>query len=339
MAERLLIESAGELDSLPGDFCLAMMNKRHTPQFTSAAIAAVLMFTPAAGLAQAALAPEIAVPDISAQPAPEPQPPAMTSSPVVQPVAEPEPAVEQASEPAPPPAARTVARQSAPPRAVVAAPAAAPLEPNDAIAEPVEAVTSPDVEPVATAPVAAVDEPMEPAADNSRNIFMLLAVLGTLAVLALTIWGFVAIGRRKPIEVLAAEIERPLPKNPEPAALASVEPVVPEASVPAPVVRNPVTPIGSRTVSEPGLPHAGAAIALPRKMPESFQEREALIERMVAAGPDRANPFTTPVKRRKRAKLILQSLGRDFGDEEPRIDLSQYPHNWPELARRKHAAA
>ena len=34
----------------------------------------------------------------------------------------------------------------------------------------------------------------------------------------------------------------------------------------------------------------------------------------------------------------MQSLGRDFGDTEPWIDLSQYPQNWPELQRR-HVAA
>jgi hypothetical protein len=74
-------------------------------------------------------------------------------------------------------------------------------------------------------------------------------------------------------------------------------------------------------------------------MPATFEEREALIKQMIAAKPDRANPFTSPIQRRKRAKLILQSLGREFGDAEPWIDLSQYPANWPELARRKQAAA
>jgi hypothetical protein len=34
----------------------------------------------------------------------------------------------------------------------------------------------------------------------------------------------------------------------------------------------------------------------------------------------------------------MQSLGHTF-DREPRIDLSQYPNNWPELARQYHQAA
>lgn len=321
-----------------------MMNKRHTKLRARAAMAAALVLTPAVGIAQAPSTPEITVPEVSAQPAPAPvsQAPAMTSSPVVQPLPEAEPIIEEASEAAPPPAARTVTRGSMPPRAVAAAPAAATApEPGTASTEPRQTVASVEAEPVIAPPVAAVDEPAEPAADDNRNIDVLPLLFGGLAVLvlALTIWGFVAIGRRKPFEVRVAEIERPVPKPPEPAVAAATESVVPETAATEPL-RTPGTPIGQlRAVSESGLPHAGASVALPRKMPESFEERNALIERMVAAKPDRANPFTSPVQRRKRAKLILQSLGRDFSDGEPRIDLSQYPQNWPELARRKHAAA
>src|SRR5690606_40875264 len=89
----------------------------------------------------------------------------------------------------------------------------------------------------------------------------------------------------------------------------------------------------------PNLVHTGAAVPLPSRMPQSFAERDALLRQMITAKPDRANPFTTKRARLKRARLILQSLGRDFGDREPWIDLSQYPSNWPELARRRHAAA
>ena len=70
----------------------------------------------------------------------------------------------------------------------------------------------------------------------------------------------------------------------------------------------------------------------------TFEERDALMRKMIAAKPDRANPFKSPIQRYHRAKLIMQSLGRDFGDADPWIDLSQYPQNWPELARRSQAA-
>ena len=118
---------------------------------------------------------------------------------------------------------------------------------------------------------------------------------------------------------------------------APVEPAAVPASQPARSVE-PLFASREPTVSG-GLPHAGAAVALPQELPESYEEREALFYRMVEARPDRANPFTDRKARMKRARLIMQSLGRDFGDAEPWIDLSQYPNNWPELANRSAAAA
>lgn len=88
-----------------------------------------------------------------------------------------------------------------------------------------------------------------------------------------------------------------------------------------------------------GLAHAGAAIALPSTLPDSAAERRALLDRLVAAQPDRANPFRTPKARRHRARLIMQSIGRTFETGKSRIDLSQYPMNWPELAANRPAAA
>ena len=87
------------------------------------------------------------------------------------------------------------------------------------------------------------------------------------------------------------------------------------------------------------LPSEGAAVDLPATAPEDYEERSALLERMVAARPDKANPFTDRRARLHRARLILQSLGRDFSQSEPWIDLSQYPNNWPELANKHSAAA
>ena len=86
------------------------------------------------------------------------------------------------------------------------------------------------------------------------------------------------------------------------------------------------------------LPSDGASVDLPPRAPEAYEERSALLEKMVAAAPDKANPFTDRKQRLHRARLILQSLGTTF-DREPRIDLSQYPNNWPELARQYHKAA
>jgi hypothetical protein len=158
---------------------------------------------------------------------------------------------------------------------------------------------------------------------------VLAALAGALAILILAIWGFVGRNRRKaPFERAAVPtIERPVvaSREPEPASPAERAPV----QAPRLVARD----------GHGGLPHAGASVALPRRLPESAAEREALLKRMVAATPDRANPFTGTRLRTRRARLILQSLGRDFGEARPWIDLSQYPNNWPQLARDKSAAA
>ncbi|MXO72562.1 hypothetical protein [Alteraurantiacibacter buctensis] len=87
------------------------------------------------------------------------------------------------------------------------------------------------------------------------------------------------------------------------------------------------------------LANSGAAVALPRERLATPQERRALIERLAAARPDRANPFRSHKARLHRAKLIEQSIGRSFPGGKSRIDLSQYPMNWPELAPRRPAAA
>ena len=86
------------------------------------------------------------------------------------------------------------------------------------------------------------------------------------------------------------------------------------------------------------MAHTGASVPLPRTMPATFEERDALMRRMIAAKPDRANPFTSPIQRRKRARLIMQCIGKTF-DHAPRIDLSQYPENWPELQTMRYADA
>lgn len=137
--------------------------------------------------------------------------------------------------------------------------------------------------------------------------------------------------------------------EPEPAPVAA--PVVreparaPQAAVPSLTFAREPVPVGTTVSDAPkaparrhpmdgykGLPNAGAAVSLPAELPESFEERDALLKRMIAAEPDRANPFRSGKARAKRARLILQSLGRTFENVKPRIDLSQYTRNWPALA-------
>jgi hypothetical protein len=313
-----------ERDSVDRDFALAMMEPNHTRFCAGAAIAAALALSSAPLLAQVAEAPPPAAPDpvltIPATPAPSPAQPTPPQSTIVLPTDLPQAAPPEAEAVAPEPAPRAAARAERPvPRAV--APVAAPDPEPVAAAEDLAPIAAePIVEPaapVATAePVATIDQP------GSDNTQFWVAVLAGLAAIALAIWGFIAIGRRKPADRKAAlMIERPIVKPREPVA-AEPTPSVSPLHAPA-----------------PSMAHTGAAVPLPGGVPATFEERDALIKRMIAAKPDRANPFTSPIQRRKRAKLILQSIGRDFGDQEPWIDLSQYPQNWPDLAARKQAAA
>jgi hypothetical protein len=311
-----------------------MMKRNHTRLYAAAAaLATTLALGSTPLLAQVAPAPVTPVEAAPVPPFPEAvAPPAepvivvpeIEAAPVPNTVTTPEPTTttrtERATSPAAPPAPAPRIRDASP-----AEPAPVAVDGETA---PVVAEAAPETaaEPIALAATEA-SAPDDPSSDA---LLFGLAVIAAIAAIVLAIWGFVAIGRRKPVDRKAAEIiERPAVKAPQPAPIAPEVPIVAEAA--------PVTPTPIRAPA-PGLAHTGAAVALPRTMPDTFEERAALIERMVAARPDRANPFTSPIQRRHRAKLILQSLGRDFGDAEPWIDLSQYPQNWPELARRQAAA-
>ena len=72
-------------------------------------------------------------------------------------------------------------------------------------------------------------------------------------------------------------------------------------------------------------------VVLPQEVPESFEERDALLKQMVAARPDKANPFRSGKARARRARLIMQSIEESFEKRKPRIDLSQYTEIWPAL--------
>ncbi|MGZ5807658.1 MAG: hypothetical protein ACXWIV_11035 [Croceibacterium sp.] len=218
--------------------------------------------------------------------------------------------------------------------------------PVAAVAPPV-AVTPPPANDVAPLPAQSVEStttaiaPPPPAAEptpvQTNNVIgtLGLALLGLLA-LAILAAGLLFLRRRHP--VVTDTVEDPLATSPvveEPIVEEPVaEPVAAAMPVAAPTMihRRDINPVAG------ALPSNGAAVDLPAKLPETHEERTALFERMVDARPDKANPFTDRHARMRRARLIMQSLGVTF-DREPRIDLSQYPNNWPELLRQYHKAA
>lgn len=169
--------------------------------------------------------------------------------------------------------------------------------------------------------------PTNTAVDPSTNELALAGILGALGLVAVGGIAFAA-SRRRRNRIASDEVYEPVayeqihePIVEEPVAIAP-EPVIRQPAYTAPVAAAPAL---ARTRSN------GDPVALPATLPESFEERGALLRELVAAEPDRANPFTSPRARARRAKLIMQSLGRSFTTRKPRIDLSEYTNRWPSL--------
>ena len=187
-----------------------------------------------------------------------------------------------------------------------------------------------------------------PAPVDSEGLSSTALLLGLLAALGVVGAGVVALRRRSRSDAKTIPaIERPVVDQPPVAtpSIAATGGTVAERSpsnealVDIRTWAQPVQ-VGRTPASTAKLaPHSGAAVALPREMPQTYEERDALLKRMVDARPDRANPFRSRKARARRARLIMQSLGRKFETAEPRMDLSQYSGNWPALANRKHSYA
>lgn len=293
---------------------------------------------------------------VSTSPTPEPT---TVSEPVVQPVppatiALDLPAAEaEAEEPAAAatpsataaePAETAPAREPATPVAETRSVAAADATNDSPAVAPSETEEAPVAAPLPVsepAPVAAADTAApEPIAEPDWLAFIALALAGlipiTLAFLAFA-WF-----RRRSHRVSrheTAALENQAEDDPAATPMVESDPVAPVAEPEPPVEREPAPARTSPLDSYRGLPNSGAAVALPTAVPETFEERDALLKRMIAAEPDRANPFRSTRARAKRARLILQSLGRKFENVKPRIDLSEYTANWPALARRRTAYA
>ena len=64
-------------------------------------------------------------------------------------------------------------------------------------------------------------------------------------------------------------------------------------------------------------------------MPQSQAERQLLLDRMIAAQPDEANPFRSHKARARRARLIMQWMDSPARESrDPQFDLSAYTRHW-----------
>jgi hypothetical protein len=287
------------------------MQKKPPSSFCAgAAIAAALALGSTGALAQDATAgvPTIAPPaPVAAAPAPV-QAPVMTQAPVVQalpatPAAEPAPATEsrtRAVSEARRPAAR--AATSAPATAAVTVPiAAAPRVPAPAAALAPAAV-APAVPAIAPLPEPAPALAVQPADEGLTGAEA--GLLGLLAVAGLGGAALIAARsrRRRPVEDEAFE--------PAPMAQPVPVPVPVAAAIPA-------------IAAEPERPAASPErFAMPAGPVPSGTERDALLQRMVAAPPDAANPFVSRKRRVHRARVLLAERERELRDR------STEPFDW-----------
>lgn len=253
-----------------------------------AATVAALALVPVPVLALDAAPAGQTVPQVEAAPAPLPAPvaPTIVSQPVIQavptipPIPEEPAAVPPPAVPAQVTAPTRTARSAAAPRAATVklpSTAAAPTASGPVPSTLPPAGTGPDAAtPVAAAEPAALPvtanaaQPLPANDDNSGALALggVVLVVGAGAAYALS-------RRRKRVD--------------EDLSAAGYEPVS------MPVER---------------VPDVSAAVPAPRAAERQFAagtDRQALIESMVAAPPDAANPFTTAKARRRRAKLILQA--------------------------------
>src|SRR5690606_7766461 len=161
------------------------------------------------------------------------------------------------------------------------------------------------VPPMAYPADAAITTAATPAPESSDNSLGYL--LGALAVLAVPLFAILAIlpARRRRAAMAKPKVGADAADKPK-RTEGSVETAKPvTVAVPAPATTTaqpaPITegPYANRvatfsTASVPArgaLPSNGAAVSLPARVPEDFEERDALLKRMAAARPDRANPF------------------------------------------------
>lgn len=290
---------------------------------------------------------------IAAQPtaaaAPAPQLTVTVSDPVVAaPAAEPVAAETVAPAATPRAAAATRATTASAPRVTPAS--AAPDSPIafDGAAAAADVAAVANAEPVGDTaalaatqdttdtPVAAADTASSAEASNAS-----LVMLGGGLALALGLGGLLMAGasrRRRAARAGAVVAPRDTVVEPrtEPVRQApTIAPVAAAASAFAISASNPAPSYASKWNNDGYVNASPAAGVAGRAVPNTPEGRRALIDRLVRARPDRTNPFTSYAARRRRARLIVQSLQQKLA-EQPNLDFRRF---YDSFGQRKAAMA
>lgn len=296
------------------------------------AVVAALAFLATPAIAQDASAPVV----IAETPPASAAPTIVIPDPIV--IPESEPAATMASEPAPVAATErssqtSVVQRRAPVRSEPVATAArsepAPVLDSASIIETAPASEAqPLAEPVAVAAPIADASPAtgldEASSDNSTVMMAAGGAATALAVLGL----FMAASARRRRRAVGGEaLARPAF---EPEAQRHTA-----AATPAPASTAAVAPAGfvvSHAVNrdrnfskwdDPVYVDATPAAVAGRSVPNTPEGRKALIDRLVRARPDRTNPFRSLAARRRRARLIVQSLAQRM-QQQPNLDFRRF---------------
>lgn len=256
------------------------------------AISAMLMLSPGLAHAQDATAPMTDAPVLSA-PATTTTAPTTTAPTIVIPTPSPEPTIapEAGTTAATTPATAEPPVRAAPQPRIRASTRPSPSESTATTASavplvaPVAAVAPPAPAPAADAPpVATVDDLAVANGDATPEWALPVGAAVTLLVLG----GIgLAMTRRRRAYEADVDFVPPVTSRPPARPLAETR-----AALPAPRM----------------VPTAPAHAMTPIAPMASTSEREALVERIVASPPDAANPFTSRKARRRRARIMVQSM-------------------------------
>lgn len=277
--------------------------------------------------------------DAVPEPAPIVLPPVTTMAPepapvVAQPIVLPEVSTVQAAPAVEPPAETPVVRERTAPEAASqsvttrtitrSAPVAAPVADQSAATttggvDTAQAADTAPVLPVSSAQTA-MDEPTPVARESSMDEALVAGLAGALGLAAVGGIAYASSRRRRRRDLGVDAYEPSYRDN----AVVNEPASAPVIAEPTPAYAAPV--MANRIASSNGDP-----VALPSQVPGTVEERVALVDRLVAAKPDKANPFASRKARAKRARMIVNSLGRSFTRNKPRIDLSEYTNRWPAL--------
>ncbi len=258
-----------------------------------------------------------------------------------------EPVTADTAAPAATPRVATPARATA-----ISTPRIAPADPSPvSTAEFDSATAAADVPVVANADTAdgaaalaaaqsVTDTPVSNA-DNAEASNTSLVILGGGLALALGLGGFLMAGtsrRRRAARAgaVVAPRETVLEPRTEPVRQApTIAPVAAAAPAFAISASNPAPSYASKWNNDGYVNASPAAGVAGRAVPNTPEGRRALIDRLVRARPDRTNPFTSYAARRRRARLIVQSLQQKLA-EQPNLDFRRF---YDSFGQRKAAMA